>query len=108
MEVEEAGVSTEELSIKHFLIAMHHLKRYPTEIICKAMFNISHNWGHDWCWFYIKKVQDLKAQKIAWPDDNFGDDIWAIMVGGTQCWIQEPQHPTWSQDTVLLPWMQQS
>ena len=63
------------------------------------MFDISKKWGRDWCWFYIEKVQALKAQKITWPDDNFGDDIWVLTVDGTHCWIQEPQHPTWSQDT---------
>jgi hypothetical protein len=97
-EVEEAQVPAEELNIDHFLMAMHHLKRYPTEIEREAMFDISHMWGRDRCWFYIKRVQALKALKILWPDDNFGDDIWAITVDGTHCWIQEPQHPSWSQD----------
>jgi hypothetical protein len=93
-EVEEAHVPSEELNIHHFLMAMHHLKRYPTEIEREAIFNISHMWGRNSCWFYIEKVQALKAQKITWPEDNFGDDIWAITVDGTHCWIQEPQHPT--------------
>jgi hypothetical protein len=97
-EVEEAYVPSEKLNIDHFLMAMHHLKRYPTEIEREAIFNISHMWGRNSCWFYIEKVQALKAQKITWPEDDFGDDIWAITVDGTHCWIQEPQHPTWSQD----------
>jgi hypothetical protein len=97
-EVEEAQVPLEKLNIKHFLMAMHHLKKYPTEIEQEAMFNISHMWGRDWCWFYTERVQALKAKKITWPDDNFGDDIWVITVDGTHCWIQEPQHPTWLQD----------
>jgi hypothetical protein len=79
-EVEEAQVPPEKLNIKHFLRAMHHLKRYPTEIEREAMFGISHMWGRDWCWFYIERVQALKAKKITWPDDNFGDDIWVITV----------------------------
>jgi hypothetical protein len=41
----------------------------------------------------------LKAQKIVWQDDNSGDDIWGLTVDGTHCWIREPQHPTWSQDS---------
>jgi hypothetical protein len=100
-EVGEAQVPPEKLNIKHFLMAMHHLKRYPTEIKREAMFDISHMWGRDWCWFYIERVQVLKAKKIAWPDDNFGDDIWTITVDGTHCWIQEPQHPSWSQERNL-------
>jgi hypothetical protein len=96
-EVEEAQVPAEELNINRFLMAMHHLKRHLTEIKWEAMFNISHMWGQDRCWFYIKRVQALKAQKITWPDNNFGDDIWAITVDGTHCWVQEPQHPSWLQ-----------
>jgi hypothetical protein len=64
----------------------------------EAIFDISHMWGRDWCWYYTEKIQALKVAKITWPDDNFGDDIWAITVDGTHCWIQEPQHPTWSMD----------
>jgi hypothetical protein len=89
-EVEKAHVPSEELNIKHFLMAMHHLKRYPTEIKREPIFNISHMWGRDSCWFYIEKVQALKAQNITWPEDNFGGDIWVISVDGTHCWIQEP------------------
>jgi hypothetical protein len=63
-EVEEAYVPSEELNINHFLMAMHHLKRYPTEIEREAIFNISHMWGRNSCWFHIEKVQALKAQKI--------------------------------------------
>ena len=82
-------------------MAMHHLKRYPTELEQEAIFNISHVCGRDWCWFYIEKVQALKAQKIKWPDNNFGDNIWAITVDGTHCWLQEPQHPTLSKNPAF-------
>jgi hypothetical protein len=40
-EVEEAQVLAEELSIKHFLMAMHHLKNYPKGTKWEAMHNIS-------------------------------------------------------------------
>ncbi len=56
-------------------------------------------WGRDWCCFFVEKIQALKAEKIVWPEENVGDDIYAITVDGTHCWIQEPQHPTWSQDS---------
>jgi hypothetical protein len=79
-------------------MAMHHLKRYPTEIEREGMFDISAMWGRDWVWYFFKKVQALKAKNIVWPD-NFGGEKWVITVDGTHCWIQEPQHPTWSQDS---------
>lgn len=79
-------------------MAMHHLKRYPTELEREATFDISRMWGRDWCWYYIEKVQALKVQKITWPDDNFGNDIWAITVDGTHCCIEEPRHPVLSKN----------
>lgn len=53
---------------------------------------------HEKVWFYIEKVQALKAQKIVWPADNFGDDIWGPSVDGVHSCMTEPQHPIWSQD----------
>jgi hypothetical protein len=47
---------------------------------------------------FVEKIQALKAQKIVWPEVNFGDDIFAMTVDGTHCWLHEPQRPTWSQD----------
>ena len=47
---------------------------------------------------YVNKIQQLKAAKVFWPEDNFGDDLWEITVDGVHFWIEEPQHPTWSQD----------
>ena len=103
--VEEARVGPQDFvrdaikNVRYFLMAMHHLKRYPTELEREAMFDISAVTGRYWVWFYVEKVQALKAVKITWPDDNFGDNIWVLTVDGTHCWIQEPQHPTWSQDS---------
>jgi hypothetical protein len=98
-EVMEAQVPVEDLNVECFLMALHHLKRHLTEGEREAIFDISKKWGRDKVWFCAEKVQALKkAQKIVWPDVNFGDDIWALTVDGTHCWIREPQHPTWSQD----------
>jgi hypothetical protein len=49
--------------------------------------------------FFVEKIQALKAQKIVWPKEIFGDINFAITVDGTHCWLQKPQHPTWSQDS---------
>jgi hypothetical protein len=95
--VEEAQVPPKDLNILFFLMAMHHLKRYPAEVDREALFDISQKWGRNWCWYYIEKVQALKAQKITWLDD-FGNDIWVLIVDGTQCWIQEPQR-VWLMDS---------
>jgi hypothetical protein len=81
----------------HFLMAIHHLKRYPTELEQEAIFDISYRQGCDAVWYFVEKIQALKVVKITWPE--FGvDAIWVITVDGQHCWIQEPQHETWSQD----------
>ena len=50
----------------------------------------------------MENIQALKVEKIIWPDDDFfGDDIWIISVDGTHFWIEEPQHPMWSQDSTF-------
>ena len=95
-DVVEARVPPQDRNAKHFLMAMHHLKRYPTELEREAMFDISRMWGRDWCWYFIEKVQALKAQKIVWPDK--WDDVWAMTVDGQHCWVHEQLHPIWSQD----------
>jgi hypothetical protein len=87
-------------NINHLLMALHHLKGYPTEIEREAMFDISPQYyARDWVWYFVEKIQALKAEKIYLLDDEFGDDIWIMTVDGTHCWIHEPKHPTWSQDS---------
>ena len=95
--VEAARVPSEKLDPKYFLMAMNHLRKYPTEEEREGPWDVSPKTGREWVWFYLEKIQALKAQKIKWPDE-WGTDIWIISVDGTHCWINEPQHPDWSQD----------
>ena len=96
----EAKVPTNSVNAKHFLMALHHLKCYPTEIEREPMFDISPSYGRDWCWYYIEKIQALKETKIVWDDGD--EDLWILSVDGIHCWIQEPGHPTWSQDRTYF------
>jgi hypothetical protein len=57
-----------------FLVAMHPLKRYPTELEREPIFDIDCTKGRDWVWFFVEKIQQLKTQKIFWPAGNFGTD----------------------------------
>jgi hypothetical protein len=96
-DIQKSFVPVEMQNFDHFLMAMHHLKRYPTELEREAIFDISYWQGHDAVWYFVEKIQALKVVKITWPE--FGvDAIWVITVDGQHCWIQEPQHETWSQD----------
>jgi hypothetical protein len=51
-DVFEARVPVQDRNPKCFLMAMHHLKRHPTELEREAMFDISRMWGRDWCWYF--------------------------------------------------------
>ena len=92
-DIPEAYLPPSDARLDRFLMAMHHLKCYLTELEREPIFDIDAMQGRDWVWFFLEKVQALKAVKICWPDDNFGSNIWVIMVDGTHCWITEPRHP---------------
>jgi hypothetical protein len=57
-EVEETWIPAEHL---YFLMAMHHLERYPTEVKREDIFDISSKWGPDKVWYYVEKIQAPKA-----------------------------------------------
>jgi hypothetical protein len=96
--VEEARIQGSEINVRWFLIAMHFLKVYPTEDQWESLFNTNIHWTRDKVWMFVEKIHALKAEKIVWPEDDFGSLEWVITVDGTHCWIKEPQHPSWSQD----------
>lgn len=96
--VPEDKIPHEMLKLDDFLMALHHLKRYPTDLEREAIFDIDEMQGRDRVWYFVNKIRALAKEKICWPSDNFGDDIWVVTVDGVHFWIEEPQHPTWSQD----------
>jgi hypothetical protein len=95
-----AWVPPSNRKVNHFLMAFHHLKCYPTEFERECIFDISLAYGREcgpvW-YFFIEKIQQLKAEKNPFPDVS--SVIFILTVDGTHCWIQEPKHPTWSQDS---------
>ena len=89
----------DDTSLKWFLISFHFLRKYPTEKDRSLIFNVSERYSRDLIWTMLRRVQALKAKKITWPDDLGGSDSWIMTVDGTHCWIAEPKHKTWSQDS---------
>ena len=98
-DIADAKITGKEVNLEYFLMSLQTLKCYPKEWEREAMFDISHSYGREWAFLFIDKLRALKHEKIIWPEDNFGDDLWVITVDGTHCWISEPTHPTWSIDT---------
>ncbi|MEL7338863.1 MAG: transposase family protein [Bacteroidota bacterium] len=96
-DVNEARLAENRLVPKNFLMALHTLKKYPTDNERVGPWDINRDAGRDAVWYYLERIQALKAEVIVWPD-NWGEDLWIVTVDGTHCWITEPTHPDWSQD----------
>jgi hypothetical protein len=88
-------------SLKEFFMAMHFLKRYPTESEREQMWKVSENTLRLSGWFYVERIRALKKEKIKWPSDNFGNDIWAIAVDGVHFQTEEIAHPTQPKDPAI-------
>ena len=73
-ETAAAKIEPQEFNLGHFLMAMHHLKRCPTDLEQEPIFDIDCMQGRNAVWFYVEKVRQLKCQKMVWPADNFGSD----------------------------------
>ena len=100
--IEAARMTQEDLNVRNFLMAMHTLKRYPTEYEREAIFDVSHQQGRDIVWLCLEKIQHLKAQKIVWPSqEECEGNVWILSVDGTHCWLEEPSHPEFSQDSAF-------
>ena len=100
--IEGARVHPNDLDIDDFLMAMHHLKRYPTDLEREPIFNVDCMRGRNRVWFFVEKIRQLKWEKIVWPADDFGSDLWVMSVDGVHFWIREPQHPEWSLDKTYF------
>jgi len=101
-EIEEARLDENKISIKYYLIAMHFVKVYDVEGRREPIFDLSPKTMREWVWYYVEKIQNLKHEKIVWPDDYLADDVWIASVDTTDCPIEEKIHPTLSQDSQLF------
>lgn len=65
--IDEARISGADANtgLNYFLMSIHFLKCYPTEQQQVSRFQISDRTVREWTWFYLKKVQALKAQKVS-------------------------------------------
>jgi DDE superfamily endonuclease len=101
--VEQARLDKDDdpdyINPKYFLMALHTLKKYPTDYEREGPWNKNRDQARNLVWYFLEKIQALKEEVIVWPEEEeWGDDIWIVTVDGTHCWIEEPTHPDWSQD----------
>ena len=97
-EIEEATMNGNRFDLRNLLIALHYLLKYPTYKDIEGRFGFSKYWSATLVWETIAKLRALQHDKIRWEEDLCKDDIWALTVDGVHCWVEEPQHPEWSQD----------
>lgn len=64
-QIAEAWVDSDMLCVDSFLMALHFLKCYPTENQLSGLFQICEKSTRKWAWFYAKKIQALKTQKVS-------------------------------------------
>jgi hypothetical protein len=105
--IAEARVDSKNISVEKLLIAMNFLKCYQSEEVRSGQFRVSEKTARKWGWFYSKKIQALKEQKIGWPEswndghpllqDN-NTPIFLVSVDGVHCTINEPIHPKLSKN----------
>ena len=100
-----------EPQLKHFdyyMISIHFLAKYPTELEMEAKFEKSDRTARDWVWkFWLPKIQSLKPMKIQWPirwgvdenDPNAPQPTFIATVDGVHC-------PIMNQVTVNGPKIQ--
>jgi hypothetical protein len=63
-ELEEARVES-GVHPKYFFLAMHFLKRYPTEEGLAGSFKCCERTARRWAWYFGKKLQALQKIKVS-------------------------------------------
>lgn len=105
---DEARIDPTRRNLQHLFWTLHFLKRYPKSIEAETMWKVSENTYVLKVWHYLEKLRALKAVKLGWPLDNFGDDIWIGTVDGTHFRNQEIAHPEIPKDPSIFSFKHQS
>ena len=96
-----ARIDKARVSAADFLMAMHFLRKYPSEKDQAETWDVTEKTARAWSWYFAEKVQGLKDEKIVWPeawnepfsDDGDASEIFIISVDGVHCQVNEPMHP---------------
>lgn len=56
--------------MKNFLRTMSFLRLYQTETQMKVQFGNTEKTIRKFVWYFLHRIQAMKADKIVWPDDN--------------------------------------
>ena len=59
------AVAIEKPKLTHFLLALHWLRRYPTEEASSGLSGLDEDTVRKWVWRYCIAIQALKAYKVS-------------------------------------------
>jgi hypothetical protein len=62
--IQAARLEANEIDIDYFLMSLYFLRCYPSEIQLGATFKVSKKTVRKWIWFYVKKIQLMKGDKV--------------------------------------------
>jgi hypothetical protein len=102
----EACIS-EKATADLFLQGIHFLKCYSKEEERSGTFKMCIQTARKWGWYFARKIQALKDEKIVWPErwtnghpslNDEDNPIFIISVDGVHCHVNEPRHPTLSKN----------
>lgn len=79
----------ERLDIDKLHWCLHFLYRYPRENERENTWHKCRNTIRVACWYYVKKIRNLKWMKIVWPKFK-PSDVWVMTVDGTHLVTLEP------------------
>ena len=101
--VDEARMKLTPEHLDHFLMSHYFVKQYPVEEVLAGVFNYCEKTCRKWCWEFLTKMQQLKKEKIVWPEEWTNPDdpntpTLLYSVDGVHCRIPEPKHPTLSKN----------
>jgi len=65
-DIAEARIEAKnQKDLDHFFMALCFLTVYKTEKQLSGLFKACDTTCREWCWYYIKKIQALKGQKVS-------------------------------------------
>jgi hypothetical protein len=90
-----AQVDEESRDPVKFLMAHYFLHMYPKERAMPPLFHLCRNTIRTWVWYFIRKMEALKDNKIKWPEGwKDAKERMLYTVDGVHFWTREAPHPT--------------
>jgi len=88
---EKAYVKPSDLKFRYFMMTLNWMKSYQVEHVLAGLFKVHEDTVRKWTWFYTKRIQGLKEEKIRWDVLNDSEDFIPVSDDGVHCRLGEPR-----------------